>query len=278
MQNSPWQIQDHVARLTTEQISAGIDSLNPAGGATVTSAGNVALSDITLFRVGLPALSPSPLTGEGRGEAEALPSAIAQSPMSPVEFFARGKDLIAIYSERPDRPFRAQICWRLIGSQYGGESLVELPHVAALELILSIQTSLLDSDPAVEVETELAARQASQLADTASARFNDVPTLVTATMLSPDTGAGCFRFPLAGRQLVYIEMIHPADFHRATLAPRGTNPMAIGLAHRLFPQRLEKGVILRSRLRGFFAPAEVANSAVARAYQEFAASEPPLTT
>jgi hypothetical protein len=261
MQNSPWQIQDHIARLTTEQLSGEIDLLNPAGGATVTSAATVTLSDVTLFRVGLPATTQS-----GREGA------------SPIEFFTRGNDLIAIYSERPDHPFRAQICWRLIASQNGGESFEEPSHFAALELILSIQTSLLDSDPAVEVETQLAARQASQLADTTSARFNDVPASTIATSLSPDTGAGCFRFPLAGGQLSYIEMIHPADFHCATLAARGANPLAIGLAHALFPQRLEKGVILRSRLRSFFAPASTAPSAIARAYKEFATSEPPLTT
>jgi hypothetical protein len=261
MQNSPWQIHNHVARLTTEQISAEIDLLNPAGGATVTSAANVALSDVTLFRVGLPAVAQSGREG-----------------ISPVEFFTRGNDLIAIYSERPDHPFRAQICWRLIASQNGGESFEELSHFAALELILSIQTSLLDSDPAVEVETQLAARQASQLADTASARFKDIPVSATASSLSADTGVGCFRFPLAGGQLNYIEMIHPADFHRATLASRGADPQGVRLAHTLFPQRLEKGVILRSRLRGFFAPADVAYSAIARAYKEFAASEPPLTT
>lgn len=260
MQNSAWQIQDHVARLTSERMSAEIDLLNPAGGATVASAGNVALTDVTLFRVGLPATTHS-----GREGA------------SPVEFFSRGNDLIAIYSERPDHPFRAQICWRLIASHHGGESMNELRDVAALELILSIQTSLLDSDPAVEVETQLAARQASQLADTTSARFNDVPASTIATSRSPDTGAGCFRFPLAGGQLSYIEMIHPADFHRATLASRGAASPALCLAHALFPQRLEKGVILRSRLRGLFAPADVANSAVARSYKEFAASEPPLT-
>src|SRR6267154_4185053 len=100
MQNSPWEIQDPIARLTTEQISAEIDLLNPATGATVTSAANVALTDVTLFRVGLPAT-----TELGREGA------------SPVEFFARGNDLIAIYSERRDHPFRAQICWRLIASQ-----------------------------------------------------------------------------------------------------------------------------------------------------------------
>src|SRR5437764_7697191 len=127
MQNSPWQIQDNIARLATEQISAEIDLLNPAGGVRITSAANVALTEITLFRVGLPPATESGLEG-----------------ISPVEFFARGNDLIAIYSERPDHPFRAQICWRLIASHNGGESFEEMPHVAALELILSIQTSLLD--------------------------------------------------------------------------------------------------------------------------------------
>ena len=49
------------------------------------------------------------------------------------------------------------------------------------------------------------------------------------------------------------------------------------IGHRLFPERLEKGVILRSRFRGYFAPAKIEPGAIAAAYRAFAHSEPPLT-
>src|SRR5437879_3239000 len=129
MQSSPWRIEDHVARLDSEPLRAEIDLLNPAGGVKVTSAAGAAISDVTLFQVGLPA---APAGG-------------------PVEFFARGNDLIAIYSERPGHPFRAQIYWRLIPSLFPEDRIERLRGVAALELILSIQTSLLDSEPALDV-------------------------------------------------------------------------------------------------------------------------------
>jgi hypothetical protein len=262
MQTSLWRIDGHIAQLETEQLCAEIDLLNPAGGVRVTSAADAALTDATLFRVGLPAAVPTQLKREGN---------------SPAEFFSRGNDLIAIYSERPDHPFRAQIYWRLIAAPFADSDVEELRRIAALELILSIQTSLLDSDPGLEVATELATRKASQLVDPASAHFLDLTASATPTSLGPETGAGCFQVPLADGRLTYIEMIHPADFHRATLASRIPDAPVLRLAHRLFPQRLEKGVILRSRLRGFFAPARIAQSAIAQAYDEFAVSEPPLT-
>ena len=51
-----------------------------------------------------------------------------------------------------------------------------------------------------------------------------------------------------------------------------------GLSHRLFAERLEKGVILRSRIRGLFVPRDHDTELAQSEYRRFAASEPPLTT
>jgi hypothetical protein len=85
----------------------------------------------------------------------------------------------------------------------------------------------------------------------------------------------CFIFRLAGSQSSYVEMVHPADFNESMLrrSPSGETE----LSHRLFAGRLEKGVILRSRIRAIFVPRD-SDAALARAcYADFAAAEPVLT-
>ena len=256
MQSSPWRIDGHHARLESEHFRAAIDMLDPSGGVKVLAASGEKIDDARLFRIRLPA--------GNRPEA------------SSVESFTRGDDLIAIHSDRPDNPFRTQIYWRLIRSIPAFQKTAAARSVEALELILSIQTGLLDSDPAVDVETELAAARASQLADAASARFVDRSVTEGGAELGTESGLGCFQFAGAGANTSYVEIIHPADFRRATLAT-GAAPRRLRLSHRLFAERLEKGVILRSRLRGVFLPANCPPAAIAAAYEEFAASEPPLT-
>jgi hypothetical protein len=71
-------------------------------------------------------------------------------------------------------------------------------------------------------------------------------------------------------------MIHPADFHSDELLPGAGD--AVMLRHRLFLSDLEKGVILRARVRGLLLPRQGDQPAAAEAYTEFAASPPPLTT
>ncbi len=230
--------------------------LDPSGGVKFLAAAGEKIDDARLFRIGLPAGS--------------RPAA------SHVESFTRGDDLIAIHSDRPDNPFRTQIYWRLIRLIPAIQMTAAGRSIEALELIVSIQTGLLDSDPAVDVETELAAAQASQLADAASPRFVDRSMTVGGAALGSESGLGCFQFAGAGANASYVEMIHPVDFRRATLTAVASPPR-MRLSHRLFVERLEKGVILRSRLRGVFLPANCPPAAIAAAYEEFAASEPPLT-
>lgn len=254
MQSSPWRIDGRHARLESEHFRAEIDMLDPSGGVKVISAGGMKLADTHLFKILMP---------------------VGTGPQSTnIEFFARGDDLIAIHSERSDNPFRAQIYWRLIRSISAVDPSGPGRGIVALELILSIQTNSLDSDPALEVETELPATAVSQLADIASAGFVERLATTAGIEMGPESGLGCFQFANFGGQLGYAEMVHPADFRRSKLtAGRG----GLRLSHRLFAERLEKGVILRSRLRGFFATTDGSPDMIANAYNSFAQSEPPLT-
>jgi hypothetical protein len=94
-------------------------------------------------------------------------------------------------------------------------------------------------------------------------------------VMEPASGPGCLVFRLSGLSLSYIEMVHPADFRHDELMP-GPARGALRLEHRLFPQTLEKGVILRARVRGAFVPRADDLRIAAESYRAFASAEPPL--
>ncbi len=50
------------------------------------------------------------------------------------------------------------------------------------------------------------------------------------------------------------------------------------LAHQLFAERLEKGVILRARVLGVLVDRDGDLAAAARHYENFVSAAPPLTT
>jgi hypothetical protein len=257
--DSTWQIEGHVARLESDNLRAEVNVLDPASGLKILAAEGVIVSGTRIFRVGLPDTAQN----------------------SVIDFFARGNDLVAIYSETAEHPFRAQIYWRIVPSaitQSSGRSLDRATRsIAALELILSIQTNLLDADPTLTVETNLAAIQVSQLVDSQTECLTDLHVADSPAVLSPACGLGCFHFRLTDSPLAYTEIVHPADFHRSTLERSAADSNAFRLSHQLFAQRLEKGVILRSRIRGFFTPNDADPGLIALAYQDFATSDPPLT-
>lgn len=167
----------------------------------------------------------------------------------PAEAYERGGDLVLTYAETAARPLRVQIYWRV---------LEDLPAGAAgFDLQVSVQTGLLDADSALWSETSAPALHAARLADAA---------------------ADCWLFRGADSQHSYAEMIHPADDRGCSLS-RGENA-ADGwlLRHRLFGERLEKGVIMRARLRGLLLPRQDDEKAANVACETFVAEQLPLTT
>ncbi len=82
-----------------------------------------------------------------------------------------------------------------------------------------------------------------------------------------------FRWPQS--EASYLEMIHPSDFGCDELAACGDGRLQ--LKHRLFSGSLEKGVILRARIRGGYLGSADDERVAAAAYREFLASPPPLT-
>lgn len=190
-----------------------------------------------------------------------LPSGRKQETL--VESYVRGSDLVATYKQTPDRDIRPQVYWRFLSDNgYGG-----------IEVIVSVQTDLLHSRPALHTSGQYGASQVLRLEDVESMSFRVVEQ---ASVARPEDGASLFLIrPETHPNLSYAEMVHPSDFVKADIylnVPGGTE-----LRHDLFPESLEKGVIRRARLRSYWLARRGDEELAAKKYQQLIKSSPPLT-
>jgi len=255
MHKPTWQLDGSRATLACEALAAQIDLASPAQG-----------------------LAAIRLRGDGWVEAGLL--GIRWQPHLPigrdllVERTARGAELLAAYQETPDHPVRVDALWRVRPPAPGDRFL------AAVDLIVSVRTSLLDARPELSVRSRIPACELLYLADAEAGRFQPVSleTASTAPLSSPQ-GASCRVLRVSGKAPSYVEMVHPLDCPHDELrcpAENESGDKPLELAHRLFARPLEKGVILRSRVRGLWAAREEDTRVAAESYRGFAASEPPL--
>lgn len=167
----------------------------------------------------------------------------------PSDRWVRGDDVVAVYEPQDPRSLKATAMWRRwpTGS----------PAVAAWELIVSCQTSLLASDATVIVRSLVPAGDiVSTTAAAALARPASGPSVLVAT------------HPLEARRLA----IRPDSLG----GPAVTAPVAIEC--HLFPSVVEKGVLLRGRVLAAVGPRENDAEWSTVLLDRFAASPPPLTT
>jgi hypothetical protein len=222
-----WSLAGTVARLEARCATGTIDLANPSGGLHALSVDGRPLTDARL-------LAPQFTLA-------------AADELSVPESYVRGDDLVATYRQTAQRPIRVQIYWRVVDMA----ARLELRDVVIVELQASINTSLLDVVPTLDVSSHLPQATGVALAN-------------GGVLLRP-----------ADRAWSYFEIVHPSD-------RSGDSPGAVGadalLAHRLFGRPLEKGVILRSRIRGAFVPRTGDVAAAEAIAADFATSEPPLTT
>jgi len=94
----------------------------------------------------------------------------------------------------------------------------------------------------------------------------------------PAGGPGCFLFRPPGAPFSYVEMVHPADFHRIELGCGDEPSRSVRLVHRLFSEPLEKGVIVRARIEGVFCSRRYDARVAAEAYSSFCCGALPLGT
>lgn len=249
-----WHDVDHaVWRVQLERFAAVVDASNPADGLSDARADGCDLAGFHPLGVELSApTSDVPAGADG---------------------YVRGGDLVVTYADRPAAEMRAQLYWRAAAHERAGA-------IAAIELVASVQTSLLDSFPQLAVRTRLVASEAFQLTDAARPSFAAiVPPDDDATLDDSPATPQCYLFRLPGRQYSYAEMVHPA-VGRPSLWDgwlHGTD-YRMQLRHELFAQPLEKGVILRSRVLGVLLDRRDDKAAAADHWTSFLQEALPLAT
>ena len=171
-----------------------------------------------------------------------------------VDHYERGGDLVATYEQTPTRTFRVQVYWRASLARLDSH---ELP---AVDLQVSVQTNQLDSRPALNTVS----------------LTTECETVEVLGAMQDEKGAHCRIFRPHGFDVSYAEMVHAADFHAAELTTLSDAKQR--LVARLFGGALEKGVILRARVRGLFLPRQADEMNAAAALADFCRQPPPLTT
>lgn len=200
-------------------------------------------------------LGGKPLGGQRRLLAVGLDERNSWEP-NLAESYARGADLVATYPQTDKRPYRMQAYWRVV--DFSGDARI----AACLELQTSINTDLLDTAPVVEAGDVLGEADVVMLGDMEQCT----------TLVRPH-----------GVDWSYVRIVHPVDRDRHTAPPTGcvTDAAAGGTtpAHlRLFGRHLEKGVIMRARVRGAIIAREHDEAAAVAIFRDFLHAPLPLTT
>ncbi len=210
----------------------------------------------------------------------------------PHEVYSRQSDLIVRYGQGPSEQFSYQLDWRLLQPA--------APFAAAVELWLSIQTDLLDTQPELEIACTAppglswSTFEHRQLIPTTASPAPGVPApevsaaakaMATESSESADSQRGpaallCSAAAGADRAAVQgLWLIEPTDQRHAR---RCSADEQAEQRVRLFGHFMEKGVIRRARMRFLLAAAldshaMITHEQVIAAYRDFADSPLPLT-
>lgn len=186
------------------------------------------------------------------------------------ECYIRGDDLIAVYQDTGKNLVRAQVYWRVLPSFPCG------PGGLGLELIASVQTDLLHSEPRLLVKSEFSDGEVWRMVENGDDELIRLDcTLGQNLEYAQDTGLGGFVVRGVHPQFDYLQAIHPSDSHRTWISRRNGG---VAIIHELFPESLEKGVIRRGRVRGWFISRADDAAMAAACYRAWLSEPPPLTT
>jgi hypothetical protein len=246
-----WNVADHVAQLHIPRFSATIDLSRPELGLHNLLADGAAISG-------------SLLQLDWREDGS--------DGLDNVEHYVRGNDLIVAYPSQDARRLRGKFYWRATSAH--------LPSaLAAIELIAAVETELLDVQPALSLRSEFIASEAFQLTDVERGTFASLVPKPDRSHIVDATGLpSCFLCRLPGGRTSYAEMLIPMEGQCSEWNGwlSGVD-YRLELEHRLFAERLEKGVILKSRILAVILDREDDRSAASDCYDSFLAAELPLT-
>lgn len=187
-----------------------------------------------------------------------------------LETYIRGHDLVASYRKVPPLTIAPQIYWRL---------KFDMRHEAvSVEIVLSVNTDLLDSQPLSAINSVGIDCEVLHSAALSAEGFKNVTSASGGKFEARESATNLFLMRNRRLQLSYAEIVHPDDFVRAEIDLRGEPFGSYLISSTLFPERLEKGVIRRARICGWFMPAENDLETAVQLAREFVDEPLPLTT
>lgn len=242
-----WTFRHPVAELCCGPLSAHVDITKAQGGLQHISVQSQSIA--------------GSLLSLSSGSAAAWPAALADA-------YVRGNDLVATYAPAIDWPYAPSVYWRVdsIGSDRN--------TLAALSLLVSIQTDLLDTHPLVRVTSQLSAEEVLLLGVGESGKTSAVPVRGRQT-IRPATSPTAILWRLPGGQLSLVELAEPNDFRQLAVEHAG------GVCRsewELFAEFLEKGVIRRAQIHAAILPRENDIALATKLCRNLASRPLPLTT
>ena len=197
---------------------------------------------------------------DGNAEPDELLGLHLTSGCELVDSWLRGDDVTAVYQSADGRTLRSTAMWRVHPMAAPARSW---------ELVASAQTTLLETHPRVSVVSSVAADEILWAAVGAG----------PITWGSSQTGRSpcvLLRRRRPGPLPTSILLVaHPADTAGLSVTVRGPR---VSVECGLFPEMLEKGVLVRSRLLAAVGPTQHAAAWAERLVAAFLAAPPVLTT
>ena len=253
MHAAPWTLEDHIARLGAVDLSATLNVRRPWAGLTELQYRNRPLGKLRILQVVAPF---QPATDESR-----------------VEEYIRANDLVATYPQTDQRNVRAQLYWRHLSLPR------QAPRAHGCDLIVSLQTSLLDSSPGLSTASELPVVETLRMRDKDGIQFTELcANTATPVTLDRDSGTSLVLCRLPTHEVSYAEMVHPSDFQSIRFRSVNGDERRVEISFHASAGQLEKGVIRRIRIRGIFLPREGDQTLAAECYADLKSAPPPLTT
>ena len=191
------------------------------------------------------------------------------------EAYVRGDDLVFQYEKLPPHNVAPLIYWRA--------SCDESRQATRVEMIVSVQTDLLHSVPQFPIASSVLdaelwrCAELMDSAERAADKFQRIEQRASIAPLTRDQSpTHLFVFRSAKLGLTYAEMVHPSDFVWARPVVATGEPISVTSS--LFPEHLEKGVIRRGRICGWFLPCENDLAVAVELARQFVDEPLPLTT
>ena len=239
--NPMWIIESTTAHLQSGNLTAKIDLAFP----------NRGLLDVNLNSINLP------LTQTLAVQFSEPPTEESEKKMTA---YTRERDLIATYGKQVNQANHAEIMWRYMTSTNKTQSSVGVEVVATLQTGELYQPAILTSQTTLTCSNISTYSPEGTWLDTKT----NAPTANTIAILCHFSNGAS-----------YLEIAHPMDAHGFTL---NCSDKSTRWEFLLLDQEIEKGVIRRARIQGWWCREPLTEDAASELIAILANSPLPLTT